>query len=137
MTSGAAGRDGAAIERAYFPWIGALHLLLDSLIDRADDVRAGRHSLVEHYASPRELADRLQAISGKALRAAQALPNSAQHELILAAMASFYLSQPVASSPAGAEARVGILAALGERATLAMWLFRVRRGRRGRRGGSL
>ncbi len=130
-------RDGAAIERAYFPWIGALHLLLDSLIDRADDVRAGRHSLVEHYASPRELADRLRAITVQALRAVQALPNSAEHELILAAMASFYLSQPAARTPAGAPARAAILATLGARATLAMWLFRVRRGRRGRRGGSL
>ena len=130
-------RDGAAIERAYFPWIGALHLLLDSLIDRADDVRAGRHSLVEHYASPRELADRLRTITVQALRAVQALPNSAEHELILAAMASFYLSQPAACTPAGALAKAEILATLGERATLAMWLFRVRGGRRGRRGGSL
>lgn len=130
-------QDTAAIERAYFPWIGALHLLLDSLIDRAGDVQAGRHSLVEHYASPQELADRLQAISGEALRAAQALPNSAQHELILAAMASFYLSRPAASSPAGALARAEILATLGERATLAMWLFRVREGRCGWRRGSL
>jgi tetraprenyl-beta-curcumene synthase len=130
-------RDGAAIERAYFPWIGALHLLLDSLIDRADDVRAGRHSLVEHYASPRELADRLQAISVQALRAVKALPNSAEHELILAAMASFYLSQPAARTPAAAPAKAEILATLGERATVAMWLFRVREGRRGRRGGSL
>jgi tetraprenyl-beta-curcumene synthase len=130
-------RDGAAIERAYFPWIGALHLLLDSLIDRADDVRAGRHSLVEHYASPRELADRLRAITVQALRAVQALPSSAEHELILAAMASFYLSQPAACTPGGAPAKAEILATLGERATLTMWLFRVRRGRRGRRGGSL
>jgi tetraprenyl-beta-curcumene synthase len=130
-------RDGAAIERAYFPWIGALHLLLDSLIDRADDVRAGRYSLVEHYASPRELADRLQAITVQALRAVQALPNSAEHELILAAMASFYLSQPAARTPAGAPAKAEILATLGARATLTMWLFRLRGGRRGRRGGSL
>jgi tetraprenyl-beta-curcumene synthase len=130
-------RDGAAIERAYFPWIGALHLLLDSLIDRADDVRAGRHSLVEHYASPRELADRLQAITVQALRAVQALPSSAEHELILAAMVSFYLSQPAARTPAGAPAKAEILATLGERATLTMWLFRLRGGRRGRRGGSL
>ncbi len=33
------GEEIVAIERAYFPWIGALHLLLDSLIDQADDLR--------------------------------------------------------------------------------------------------
>jgi tetraprenyl-beta-curcumene synthase len=129
--------DTSAITRAYFPWIGALHLLLDSLIDRKDDVQAGRYSLVDHYASPRELADRLKAISAEAMRASEELPNGRQHGLILAAMASFYLSQPQASAPDGAPARAEILATLGERATLAMWLFRVRAGRRGRRHGSL
>jgi len=129
--------DTSAIARAYFPWIGALHLLLDSLIDRKDDVQAGRYSLVEHYASPRELAGRLGAITAEALRAARALPHGEQHELILAAMASFYLTQPAASSPAGALARAEILATLGERAVPTMCLFRVRARRRGRRRESL
>jgi tetraprenyl-beta-curcumene synthase len=126
----------AAIEQAYFPWIGALHLLLDSLIDQKDDVQAGRYSLVDHYASPRELAGRLQVISAAAMRASEALPNGSQHGLILAAMVSFYLSQPQASAPDGAPARAKILATLGERAAPAMCLFRLR-GRRGRRRGSL
>jgi tetraprenyl-beta-curcumene synthase len=126
----------SAIARAYFPWIGALHLLLDSLIDKADDIRSDRYSLVDHYASPRELAVRLRAISAEAMRAAQALPNGRQHGLILAAMASFYLSHPQASAPDGAPARAEILAALGEWAAPAMCLFRLR-GRRWRRRGSL
>ncbi len=121
----------AAIEQAYFPWIGALHLLLDSLIDQKDDVQAGRYSLVDHYASPQELAGRLQAISAAAMRASEALPNGSQHGLILAAMASFYLAQPAASSPAGALARAKILATLGERAVPAMWVFRLLQRRRG------
>ena len=124
------GRDTSAIAQAYFPWIGALHLLLDSLIDQAEDVRAGRFSLVEHYASSEQLAERLQAISAEALRAAQGLPHSPQHELILAAMASFYLTQPAAYSPAGALVRAEILATLGERAAPATYLFRIRRRRR-------
>ncbi len=123
------------IERAYFPWIGALHVLLDSLVDRADDARAGRHSLVEHYGSPAELAGRLRAVTTGAVRASETLPDAVQHGLILAAMASFYLSQPAASSPAGAPARAEILATLGGRATLAMWLFRLRAGLRARRSG--
>ncbi len=127
----------AAIEQAYFPWIGALHLLLDSLIDQKEDVQAGRYSLVDHYASPRELAGRLRAISAEAMRASEALPNGRQHGLILAAMASFYLAQPAASSPAGAPARAEILATLGERVVGAMWVFRLLQRRRGRRRGSL
>jgi tetraprenyl-beta-curcumene synthase len=127
----------AAIEQAYFPWIGGLHLLLDSLVDRAEDVRASRYSLVEHYSSPEELAERLRAISAEALRAARVLPHSSQHELILAAMASFYLTQPAASSPEGAPARAEILATLGERAVPTMRLLRARRSRRERRRESL
>jgi tetraprenyl-beta-curcumene synthase len=128
--------DTSAIARAYFPWIGALHLLLDSLVDKADDIGSGRYSLVDHYSSPRELAVRLQVISAEAMRASEALPNGSQHRLILAAMASFYLSQPQASAPDGAPARAEILATLGEWAAPAMCLFRLR-GRRGRRRGSL
>jgi tetraprenyl-beta-curcumene synthase len=131
------GQDAIAIEQAYFPWISALHLLLDSLVDRRDDVKAGRHSIVEHYSSPQELAVRLQAISAEALRATETLPHGEQHALILAAMASFYLSQPQASSVEGALAREQILATLGERAVPAMCLFRVRVGRRGQRRESL
>ena len=56
------------MERAYFPWIGALHVLLDSLIDRAADTESGHHSLVDHYASIEEAAARLsrspRALSG-------------------------------------------------------------------------
>ncbi len=129
--------DISAIVRAYFPWIGALHLLLDSLIDKADDIRSGRYSLVDHYASPLELAVRLQAISAEAVRASEALPNGRRHGLILAAMASFYLSQPQASAPDGAPARAAILATLGERVAGAMWVFRLLQRRRGRRRGSL
>ena len=29
--------DATAIEEAYFPWIGSLHLLLDSLVDQQED----------------------------------------------------------------------------------------------------
>jgi tetraprenyl-beta-curcumene synthase len=129
-------KDTSAIAQAYFPWIGALHLLLDSLIDKADDIRSGRYSLVDHYASPRELAFRLKAISAEAMRASEALPNGRQHGLILAAMVSFYLSQPQASAPDGAPVRAEILATLGERAAPAMCLFRLR-GRREHLRGSL
>ncbi len=33
--------DVAAIEGAYFPWIGALHSLLDSIVDQAEDAATG------------------------------------------------------------------------------------------------
>ncbi len=123
----------ASLERAYFPWVGALHVLLDSLVDRAGDARAGRHSLVDHYPSRAEQAERLGAVAEGAVRAVGMLPNGACHEQILAAMTSFYLAQPAAFSPADARTRTRVLAVLGERATLAMGLFRLREALWGRR----
>jgi len=38
--------EATAIEEAYFPWIGSLHLLLDSLVDQQEDRVAGQPSLL-------------------------------------------------------------------------------------------
>jgi tetraprenyl-beta-curcumene synthase len=94
-----------AIEDAYFPWIGALHVLLDSLIDRGEDLDAGHHSLVEHYASSQEAASRLSAIAARSMQATEALPAPSQHAVIVAAMTSFYLCAHRGSIPAQLAAR--------------------------------
>jgi tetraprenyl-beta-curcumene synthase len=133
----ASAEGSSGIERVYFPWIGALHLLLDSLVDRRGDVQADRNSLVEHYRSPRELAERLNAISLEALGLAETLPRGSEHALIFAAMVSFYLAQPPASYEDAAPARAALLQTLGARGALAMPVMRVLEGRRGRRHGSL
>ena len=119
--------DARATERAYFPWIGALHVLLDSLIDRAADIHDGQHSLVAHYACPLEAAARLQAIARRALLATGSLPQGAQHALILAAMTSFYLSAPAASAPGAAAASRQVRRAMGAHATPTMGVLRARR----------
>lgn len=41
-----------ALEQAYFPWIGALHSMLDQLVDIDEDRQAGQPNLVELYGSP-------------------------------------------------------------------------------------
>jgi tetraprenyl-beta-curcumene synthase len=119
--------DAIALEAAYFPWIGALHVLLDSLIDRSEDARIGQHSLVDHYASPHEVAARLQAITARALCSTASLPMSAQHSLILAAMTSFYLSAPQASSAYARLAKEEILATMGSLAKPTMRVLNTRR----------
>lgn len=133
----ASAEDIVRIEQVYFPWIGALHLLLDSLVDQQGDLAAGRNSLVEHYSSREELADRLNAIAIEALRLTKTLPQSSEHALIFAAMVSFYLAQPQASSADATPARVALLATLGERGALSMPVMRMLEGRRWWRRGSL
>ncbi|HYM55723.1 MAG TPA: DUF2600 family protein, partial [Solirubrobacteraceae bacterium] len=119
--------ETAAMERAYFPWIGALHVLLDSLIDRAEDLDGGHHSLVDHYASSEEAASRLGAIAARSIQATEALPAGTQHALILAAMTSFYLSAPRASTPAACLAAQRIGETMGALATPTMVVFGARR----------
>lgn len=119
--------QAAATESAYFPWIGALHILLDSLIDRSEDVAAGHHCLVDHYASDVEAAIRLGAITARATRATELLPQSAEHATILAAMTSFYLSSPTASAPGAASAARQVRRSMGAQAAPTMAVLRARR----------
>ena len=115
----------AAIEAAYFPWIGSLHSLLDNLIDAAEDYATGQRSLVGCYASPCDAATRMGLLAERSMRAAQALPGR-RHTLVLAAMASFYLCTPEARAPEAAPVADAVLEALGEPARLAMTVFHSR-----------
>ncbi len=114
-----------AIESAYFPWIGALHSLLDNLIDAAEDYATGQRSLVGCYASPCDAATRMGLLAERSMQAAQALPGR-RHTLVLAAMASFYLCTPEARVPEAAPVADAVLEALGEPAQMAMTVFRSR-----------
>jgi tetraprenyl-beta-curcumene synthase len=119
--------EADALELAYFPWIGSLHVLLDSLIDRTSDLRTGDHSLVENYEGAEDMADRLGSISRQAMRSAAELRQGPRHTLILAAMASFYLSRPAARDPANGPATARVLHELGPAATPTMAVLSARR----------
>ncbi len=41
-----------SIERAYFPWVGALSTLLDSVVDQSIDRAENQRSLIDYYGSP-------------------------------------------------------------------------------------
>jgi tetraprenyl-beta-curcumene synthase len=92
-------RDTAGIECAYFPWIGAVNSLLDSLIDRQEDNAPGQHRLLDYYTSSDEAFARLELIVTQAVHHAQRLALGDIHTMIVAAMTSFYLSAPEADLP--------------------------------------
>jgi tetraprenyl-beta-curcumene synthase len=114
------------IEGAYFPWIGSLHTLLDSLVDRQEDIATGQRSLLDRYRSEDEAVARLQLLAGNAAGHARSLPGRDCHMLILAAMASFYLSAR-ADDPYVRLARCRILSTLGHDAAPAIIVLRARR----------
>jgi tetraprenyl-beta-curcumene synthase len=119
-------RSVALVADAYFPWIGALHSLLDNLVDATEDRATGQHSLIGAYASPQEAAARMGRLAERSQRAAAALPGGRGHTLTLAAMASFYLSTPEASTPQARPVARAVLGTLDGAATLALAVFRAR-----------
>ena len=82
----------AAIERAYFPWIGALHSLLDSVVDEAEDAEIGQLSLVGCYDCAPDAAERMGWLAERAMSSARELPSGPAHAVIVAGMAGYYLS---------------------------------------------
>ncbi len=129
-------QQAAAIDAAYHPWIGALHTLLDSLIDHPADLRAGQHSLVAHYPVAQETAERMGEIAVVSMRLAGELPQPRSHQMLLAAMSCFYLVAPEASLPHAAAARAGILAAIGDLSAPTMAIMRGRQALEGREGSA-
>jgi len=115
------------IERTYHPWIGALHVLLDSLIDRLDDDASGHPSLVAHYDGPPDAAQRLSQIAQAAREHAEALQLSAPHLLLLAAMACFYLSSVATQDEHSQIAARKIEDTLGRLAKPTLLILRTRR----------
>jgi tetraprenyl-beta-curcumene synthase len=119
--------DAAAIEGAYFPWICALHSLLDSLVDVTEDERAGQRNLLSYHSSPDQAAFAMKILAQRATTAARGLPDGAGHVVILTAMATYYLSSPEAST-ADARAMAGkVAAAIGPLVAPALALFKARR----------
>ncbi len=116
-----------AIERAYFPWIGALHSLLDNLIDMQEDARDEQRNYVAQYASPQEAAVRMRALTRESVEHVALIPNTVPHKLILAGMASSYLSAREAYLPNVQLATRYVIGASGALTRAALVIHRARR----------
>ncbi len=115
------------IEEAYFPWIGALHSLLDHLIDIDEDTDDGQQNFMTQYTSPREAAIRLRMLTRESIRHIGLLPNATPHKLVLSGMVSFYLSAREAHLPGARLATKYVLGASGASGSIALVMLRARR----------
>lgn len=116
-----------AIESAYHPWAGALHTLLDSLIDWSEDELDGQPSLLNRYNSSAELAERLGTLARGSRTGMTALPQASRHAVILAGMAGLYLSAPEAHTLRAQCVADGVLDAMEDLMRPALLIMRVRR----------
>lgn len=80
--------------RAYFPWIAGLHILLDYLIDRKEDRETGQLNFVEYYPNNEIATERLILFLLKSKERAKALPYSHFHETLIKGLLAMYLSDP-------------------------------------------
>ena len=120
-------REVEAIENAYFPWISALHSLLDHLVDRSQDAALGQRNLLDYYSSQQETAERMQTLAERAARATRTLPRSRQHAIILAGMTGYYLSDPQAATPEAKPIARKVRAAIGGPMAPTLMVFKARR----------
>lgn len=86
------------IREAYFPWICALHILLDYFIDYNEDLENGDLNFVRYYKSTGELEERLMHfIRGSFLKAAS-LHYPDFHAIVVKGLLAMYLSDGKAMS---------------------------------------
>jgi tetraprenyl-beta-curcumene synthase len=112
---------------AYGGPIGALHSMLDSLVDQDEDARLGQTSLIALYDSPEHAETVLARTARLARTAARELPGGRRHAVLVAAMAASYLSDSRAQSPQAAPVAEAVRNAIGSLAAPAMAVFAVRR----------
>lgn len=120
-------RDVEAIEAAYFPWICALHSLLDSLVDVGEDERAGQRNLLSYHASPEQAGFAMNILAQRATDAVRSLPDALHHRVILTAMVGYYLSSAGARTPYARVIADNVAAAVGPLLPPALVLFKARR----------
>ena len=98
---------------AYFPYVCALHILLDSFIDQAEDREHGDLNFAVVYGGEVSLRRRVAQMTAEARSRLAALPNPRAHRFVLDVMMLFYLSHPkIAAQGLDREAR-GLLRANG------------------------
>lgn len=82
------------VKEAYFPWIGALHILLDYFIDLDEDQHGGDFNFVACYPDTATAAERLLFLAGESERRAALLPQAGFHLTLIQGLLALYLSDP-------------------------------------------
>jgi tetraprenyl-beta-curcumene synthase len=119
--------EAERIDTAYSPPICAISALLDSLVDYPHDADSTNHSFVQHYDTCNQAADRFAAITAEARALASTLSNHCRHMVILAGIASFYLSAPEASTEFARPVALRTLDCLGPTSAPILAVMRLRR----------
>jgi tetraprenyl-beta-curcumene synthase len=119
--------EAERIDGAYFRPICAISALLDSLVDAPRDAGTTNHNFAAHYETRGEAAERFAIITDEARRLVATLSKHRRHDVILAGIASFYLSAPGASSEFAQPVATRTLDCLGPSSAPILAVMRLRR----------
>lgn len=86
-----------SVEAAYFPWICALHILLDYLIDEEEDATARELNFVACYRGRDRAAARIVRLFEKSRVLAAGLTGGPFHRMVVGGLAALYLTDPKAA----------------------------------------
>jgi tetraprenyl-beta-curcumene synthase len=86
-------------QEAYFPWLAALHIMLDYLIDLAEDQETGQLNFVRYYESNAIAGERLAEIWNCAWQAVDCLEYPYFHKAVLQGLLAIYFSDPKSADP--------------------------------------
>jgi tetraprenyl-beta-curcumene synthase len=117
-------RAVAAAYRAHWPWIALATTMLDSYVDRAEDLASGDHAYIAHYADHDAALARVRESIGKALGAAAELRNGHRHVVIVGCMIALYLSKESARAPELRAATASLVEAGGSLVRLLLPILR-------------
>ncbi|CAM4209798.1 tetraprenyl-beta-curcumene synthase [Paenibacillus macerans] len=91
------GKSAKVIHDAYFPHVCGLHIMLDYLIDQAEDELGGDLNFCSYYDNKETMLDRIAFIVEGARRDIKKLPASSFHKMIIEGLLALYLSDPKVS----------------------------------------
>lgn len=81
-----------ALDRAYFPWICSLHILLDYLIDLEEDREGGDLNFVTYYESMEHAIAGIRFVADESRRRLNEVPHPAFHRMIINGLTGYYLA---------------------------------------------
>lgn len=90
-------KSAKTIHDAYFPHVCGLHIMLDYLIDQAEDEIGGDLNFCSYYDSKETMLGRITLIVEGARRDIRTLPASSFHRMIIEGLLALYLSDPKVS----------------------------------------
>lgn len=93
----------AAVAGGYFPYLQALHILLDYYIDQEEDLEEADLNFCSYYPNRWMMRQRLLEVIEQAARRLDQLPDRAFHQLVIQGLVGLYLGQPKAREIAGSK----------------------------------